>query len=92
MQARVVDTRRNEKGRSRRTPRKSQDLPNWTLSKPLPKGLKGGSLRLKGDERILGDSDFVMDALKASEEQLERKYRLKAEGYMSNARTSLTQV
>ncbi len=45
------------------------------------KALKEGSLRLKGDERILGDSDFVMEALKASEEELERKYRLKAEGY-----------
>jgi hypothetical protein len=33
-------------------------------------------------ERILGDSDFVMEALKASEEELERKYGLKAEGYM----------
>ncbi len=44
-------------------------------------GLRGGSLRLKGDERILGDSDFVLQALKASEEELDRKYRLKAEGY-----------
>ena len=44
-------------------------------------GLRGESLRLKGDERILGDSDFVLQALKASEEELERKYRLKAEGY-----------
>ncbi len=44
-------------------------------------GLRGGSLRLKGDERILGDSDFVLQVLKASEEELERKYRLKVEGY-----------
>ncbi len=39
------------------------------------------SRRLKGDERILGDSDFLMDALKAPDEELERKYRLTAEGY-----------
>jgi putative transposase len=36
--------------------------------------------RVKGDERILGDSDFVMDVLKASEEEMERRYRLKASG------------
>jgi chromosomal replication initiation ATPase DnaA len=38
-------------------------------------------VRLKGDERILGDSDFVLDVLKASEEEMERRYRLKAAGY-----------
>jgi len=37
--------------------------------------------RLKGDERILGDSDFVLDVLKVSEEEMERRYRLKAAGY-----------
>lgn len=45
------------------------------------KGLRKGQNRLKGDERILGDSSFVLEALKASEEQLERAYRLRAEGY-----------
>jgi len=38
-------------------------------------------VRVKGDERILGDSDFVLDVLKASEEELERRYRLKAVGF-----------
>jgi hypothetical protein len=38
-------------------------------------------VRLKGDERILGDSDFVLDVLKSSEEEMERRYRLKAAGY-----------
>jgi len=38
-------------------------------------------VRLKGDERILGDSDFVMEVLRASEEEMESRYRLKAEGY-----------
>ncbi len=41
---------------------------------------KGGD-RLKGDERILGDSRFVMEALKASEDDLERRYQLRAQGY-----------
>ncbi len=36
---------------------------------------------LKGDERILGDSDFVESVLEAAEENLIRKYRLQAEGY-----------
>lgn len=43
--------------------------------------LKGFPLRLKGDERILGNSDFVMEVLKISEEEMERRYRLKAAGY-----------
>ena len=37
--------------------------------------------RLKGDERILGDSQFVIDVLEESEERFERKYKLKARGY-----------
>ena len=43
--------------------------------------LRGEAVRLKGDERILGDSDFVDAVLKAADEQLERRYRLKAEGF-----------
>ena len=44
-------------------------------------GLIAGGVRVKGDERILGDSDFVMDVLKASEEEMERRYRLRALGF-----------
>ena len=33
------------------------------------------------DERILGDSDFAENVLKATEEKLEQKYDLKARGY-----------
>lgn len=36
---------------------------------------------LKGDERILGDSDFVLSILDEAEETMERKYRFKAWGY-----------
>ncbi len=38
-------------------------------------------MRIKGDERILGDSDFVEAVLREADEQLERSYRLKAEGF-----------
>jgi hypothetical protein len=35
----------------------------------------------KGDERILGDGDFVQEVLAAAAERLEKRYRLAAEGY-----------
>ena len=37
--------------------------------------------RMKGDERILGDSDFVMEVLANANEGFEWKYRLKRLGY-----------
>ena len=40
-----------------------------------------GQDRIKSDQRILGESDFVMDVLSESEEKLSRKYRLKSRGY-----------
>ena len=43
--------------------------------------LKGEAVRVKEDERILGNSDFVEEVLKEADEQLERRYRLKAEGF-----------
>ena len=45
------------------------------------KGLRKVGIRVKGDERILGDSDFVENVLKSAEEELEQKYDLKAKGY-----------
>jgi hypothetical protein len=36
---------------------------------------------LKGDERILGDSDFVMQVLESAQERMEERYRLAAEGH-----------
>lgn len=38
-------------------------------------------VHLKGDERILGDSDFVESVLIRAEEDLERKYKYQAKGY-----------
>jgi len=35
----------------------------------------------KGDERILGNGEFVEEALAQAEERLERKYHLRAKGY-----------
>lgn len=45
------------------------------------KSMRSMRVHLKGDERILGDSDFVQSVLKGSNEAMERKYRLKASGY-----------
>ena len=39
-----------------------------------------GQDRIKSDQRILGESDFVMDVLSESEENFSRKYRLKSRG------------
>ena len=37
-------------------------------------------VHLKGDERILGDSDFVTMVLSEAREEMERRYRLEAQG------------
>jgi predicted transcriptional regulator len=49
----------------------------WTALK----GFHKAGIRFKGDERILGDSDFVENVLKSAEEALAEKYELKARGY-----------
>ena len=38
-------------------------------------------MRIKGDERISGDSDFVTDVLEHAAERCDRRYRLKSLGY-----------
>jgi len=43
--------------------------------------LRGVGARIKGDERILGDGDFVETVLGASNERLERRAMLQAMGY-----------
>jgi putative transposase len=43
-----------------------------------------GQERIKSDQRILGDSEFVNEILSESEEQFSRKYRLKRKGYDFN--------
>ena len=48
----------------------------WKAAKALTKGHQ----RIKGDERILGDSDFVLNVLSKCKEQYDRKYRLASAG------------
>ena len=44
------------------------------------KGFRDIGVRIKGDERLLGSSDFVERVLKQADEQLEEKYRLQVRG------------
>lgn len=45
------------------------------------KALRSRDERIKGDERILGDSEFVEEVLSSCEEALERKYAFHARGH-----------
>jgi len=45
------------------------------------KSLRQGTPRLKGDERILGESGFVLEVLKASEESLKPQEQMRRQGY-----------
>ena len=49
----------------------------WEAVKALR---KSGSYQ-KGDERILGDGDFVEKVLSQAEEKFQKKYQIRAEGY-----------
>jgi hypothetical protein len=42
---------------------------------------KAEAERIKGDERILGEGEFIENVLRTSEEELERRYRLRTQGY-----------
>ncbi len=48
----------------------------WTEARKPGKGERG-----KGDERILGDSQFVLDTLQVAQEKFKRGYELKSRGY-----------
>jgi REP element-mobilizing transposase RayT len=48
------------------------------------KATRRKGLRIKGDERILGDSDFVDQVLKAGQDELERKSAYQRQGYDFN--------
>ena len=47
----------------------------------LKKMRLSGQDRIKSDQRILGESNFVQDVLSESEENLTRKYKLKSRGF-----------
>ena len=53
-----------------------RSLGGWTTVNSL----RDGSLRVKGDERILGESAFVLQTLATAEEELERVERLVQRG------------
>ena len=48
------------------------------------KSFRRANIHFKSDERVLGDSDFVERVLKAADETLARKYKLKSQGYDIN--------
>ncbi len=54
-----------------------RSIGGWGVLKAMSKA----RIHLKGDERILGDSDFVKEVLSEQKEQFERRYWLKAQGY-----------
>jgi REP element-mobilizing transposase RayT len=47
----------------------------------MVKAMRRSPSRMKGDERILGEGDFVEAVLKAAQEKLDRKYHLRSRGY-----------
>jgi len=55
-----------------------RSLGGWSEARKLR--LKGQD-RMKGDERILGDGDFVMDILSEANERMDRRSELKSRGY-----------
>ena len=55
-----------------------RSLGGWVEAKKLR--LRGHD-RMKGDERILGDGDFVTSILADANERLDRRYDLKRRGY-----------
>ncbi|MEA3223609.1 MAG: transposase [Thermodesulfobacteriota bacterium] len=55
-----------------------RSLGGWSAIKKLQ---LDGQDRVKGDERILGDGEFVTALLSEANEKLERHYKLKALGY-----------
>ncbi|MDD5207309.1 MAG: transposase [Desulfobacterales bacterium] len=55
-----------------------RSLGGWS---EVRKGALKGREHAKSDERILGDSDFVVDVLAQAEEKFNRKYELKRLGY-----------
>jgi REP element-mobilizing transposase RayT len=55
-----------------------RSLGGWTAAKKVR--LRGQD-RMKGDERILGNGDFVMNVLSEANERVDRRYELKSRGY-----------
>jgi putative transposase len=54
-----------------------RSLGGWVAAKAV----RGAKDRIKGDERILGDGDFVAEVLEECRQQLEQRYQYQARGY-----------
>ncbi len=54
-----------------------RSLGGWAEVRKLQKS----DIRMKSDERILGDNDYVLEVLKETQEKFERRYELAAQGY-----------
>jgi len=54
-----------------------RSLGGWTAAKAW----RGTTDRIKGDERILGDGDFVQTVLENCRQQFERRYQYQTQGY-----------
>jgi putative transposase len=54
-----------------------RSLGGWKAAKAL----RGAKDRIKGDERILGDGDFVQAVLVSCRQQFERRYQYQSQGY-----------
>ncbi|MFH1075267.1 MAG: transposase, partial [Pseudomonadota bacterium] len=54
-----------------------RSLGGWVSAKTL----RGTNDRIKGDERILGDGNFVQEVLESCQQQLERHCHYQAKGY-----------
>ena len=54
-----------------------RSLGGWSEVKKLQKS----DMRMKSDERILGDNDYVLEVLKEAREEFERRYELTALGF-----------
>ena len=55
-----------------------RSLGGWTEVRKNPFKIKE---RIKSDERILGDSEFISQILSEADDELDRRYRLKSQGY-----------
>lgn len=54
-----------------------RSLGGWQALRELGRN----AARMKSDERILGDGDFVMEVLRENQERMERKSRFRLQGY-----------
>ena len=62
-------------------PRKARIDAVGALHHIIVRGIERRKIFIKGDERILGDGDFVKEVLESCRQQLERRYQYLAQGH-----------